>query len=82
MEQNEVDYQISRDALPTGDEIEAVIFDMRVAEKRGLPDNSNLDEMWASEALIEPEAQGYGSAILLLKRERVHGLPLGGPNAN
>jgi hypothetical protein len=61
MEQNEFDYQISRDELPTKDEVEAVIFDMIAAEKRGVPDNSNLDELWASEAFDpQGEAQGYG----------------------
>jgi hypothetical protein len=50
MKQNEFDDPMSRNALPSPEEIDSVIFDIMAADKNGGPDNTSLDELWASEA--------------------------------
>lgn len=47
--------------VPTPQEVQAVINEIMAAEKAGIADNTNLDELWASEAFDpQGEAQGYG----------------------
>jgi hypothetical protein len=45
--------------LPTVDEIDAVIFDMIVAEAAGVPDRKSLDDLWSSLA-FDPHGEWQG----------------------
>ena len=48
-------------AIPTPDEIDAVIFDMIAAEAAQVPDHTSLSDLWSSVARdAQGEFRGYG----------------------
>lgn len=52
---------MSRQTIPTSDEIDAVIFDMIAAEAAQVPDDTSLNDLWSSVAFDRHgEFQGYG----------------------
>src|SRR5262245_31919161 len=52
-----------KDMKPSPNEIDSVVFDMIASDAAQVPDDTNLDELWSSEA-FDPEGEwqglGYG----------------------